>query len=514
MTVSKFIAFAGTIAAFSTMSFAWSISGGVFSNMGQPLPGVKITSSNYPEVNATTTDGGSFSISSETDALRKVFVPKESIQFNHNVISIANVKANTITVSVMDALGKVAFSQTQHNVNGTLNFDLNRTSAKGAKYIRINADGHRNTYQLGKTITLLKEGDPLPVFKFAKEGYQDVTYTMKAETEVDVAIQMEPGSGEQPTSSAAVTDSTSSAATPASSATEPASSSAATPASSSEVASSSSKADVIDCSAKTIKSDTEIMVDGRKVIVRFPSNFKNDKPVPMLINYHQIYGSANGWLGESKIGKTALADGAISIYPDGALTPGGAMGQAWNVGPCCTDADDVQFTRNFVKELVDKACVDPKRIYTAGWSMGGGMANYAGCFLADIIAAGAPSAFDLAQEVLDAGNCKPARPYPVLNFRSSNDGTVNYNYTESQIVPGKPITFPGAKATFAEWAKMDGCTGEPKKTSQKINNGQYDCEIYETCQGGAKVGLCTMNIDHNEGDPDMAWNFLKQFSLP
>ena len=515
--MSKFMAFAGTIAAFSTMSFAWSITGGVFSNMGQPLPGVKITSSNYPEVNATTTDGGSFSISSETDALRKAFIPKESIQFSHNVISIQNVKANTITVSVMDALGKVAFSQTQHNVNGTLNFDLNRTSAKGAKFIRINADGHRNTYQLGKTITLLKEGDPLPILKFAKEGYQDVTYTMKAETEVDVAIQMQPGSGEQPTSSAGVTDSTSSAAAPTSSAAAPtssaaapASSSAEAPVSSEAVVSSSSKADVIDCSAKTIKSDTEITVDGRKVIVKFPQNFKNDKPVPMLINYHQIYGSASGWVDGSKIGKTALADGAISVYPDGAFTPNGEMGQAWNVGPCCTDADDVTFTRHFVKELTDKACVDPKRIYVAGWSMGGGMSNYAGCVLADIIAAGAPSAFDLAQEVVDAG-CHPARPYPVLNFRSSNDGVVNYNHTTSQVVTGMPITFMGAKETFAEWAKMDGCSGNPTKMD---NSKGYDCQIYENCQGGAKVALCTMNIDHNEGDPEMAWNFLKQFSLP
>ena len=511
MTVSKFIAFAGTIAAFSTMSFAWSISGGVFSNMGQPLPGVKITSSNYPEVNATTTDGGSFSISSETDALRKVFVPKESIQFNHNVISISNVKANTITVSVMDALGKVAFSQTQHNVNGTLNFDLNRTSAKGAKYIRINADGHRNTYQLGKTITLLKEGDPLPVFKFAKEGYQDVTYTMKAETEVDVAIQMQPGTGEQPTSSAAVTDSTSSAA-PTSSATAPASSSAANPASSETVVSSSSKADVVDCSAKTLKSDTEIMVDGRKVIVKFPPNFANDKPVPMLINYHQIMGSADSWVNESKTGKVALADGAISIYPDGAESPG--MGQAWNVGPCCTTADDVTFTRNFIKELTEKACVDPKRIYAAGWSMGGGMSNYAGCFLADVIAAAAPSAFDLAQEAIDKEGCKPARPFPVLNFRSTNDGVVNYNGGLSQIISSMPITFMGAKGTLAKWVELDGCTGEPKKTNKTINGGNYDCEIYETCQGGAQVGLCSLNIDHNEGDANMAWEFLKQFSLP
>jgi polyhydroxybutyrate depolymerase len=511
MTMSKFITFAGTIAALSSLSFAWSITGGVFTNMGQPIPGVKITSSNYPDVNATTTDGGSFSITGgTTDALRQTYIAKETIHFDNNVISITNVKANTITVSVMDALGKVAFSQTQHNVNGTLNFDLNRTSAKGAKYIRINADGHRNTYQLGKTVSLLKEGDPLPILIFVKDGYENHTYTMKAETETDVFIQMQPGTS-QPLSSATV-EPPKSSADATSSTTEPTSSSATVPASS-ETVSSSSAAPAIDCSAKTLKSDTEITVDGRKVIVKFPPNFANDKPVPMLINYHQIFGSAADWVNDSKIGKVALADGAISIYPDGRETPGGQLGQAWNVGPCCTTADDVTFTRNFIKALTEQACVDPKRIYAAGWSMGGGMSNYAGCFLADVIAAAAPSAFDLAQEVVDAG-CHPARPFPILNFRSTNDGVVSYNHTTSQIIQSMPITFMGAKENLAEWVKMDGCTGEPKKTSQKINNGQYDCEIYETCQGGAKVGLCTMNIDHNEGDANMAWDFLKQFSLP
>jgi polyhydroxybutyrate depolymerase len=326
---------------------------------------------------------------------------------------------------------------------------------------------------------------------------------MKAETEV-VLIHMTPG----------VNDPVSSSTIALSSAVEPASSSATVESSSSEAVSSSSQPEVIDCSSKTLKNDTEIMVDGRKVIVKFPNgNFTGDKPVPMLINYHQIYGSAADWVNDSKIGKVALADGAISIYPDGRETPGGQLGQAWNVGPCCTTADDVTFTRNFIKALTEQACVDPKRIYAAGWSMGGGMSNYAGCFLADVIAAAAPSAFDLAQEVVDAG-CHPARPFPILNFRSTNDGVVSYNHTTSQIIQSMPITFMGAKENFAEWAKMDGCTGEPKKTSQKINNGQYDCEIYETCQGGAKVGLCTMNIDHNEGDPNMAWDFLKQFSLP
>ena len=260
-----------------------------------------------------------------------------------------------------------------------------------------------------------------------------------------------------------------------------------------------------DCSGKTLNSDSTLNIGGRNVIVQFPSGF-GSKPAPLLINYHPIMGSASQWKGGSQTARAALSDGAVVAFMDGAQGP---MGQAWNVGPCCTDADDIQFTRDFIKEITSKACIDPKRIYAAGFSMGGGMSNYVGCFLADLIAAAAPSAFDLAKEVVDAGKCKPARPFPILNFRGTQDNIVMYNGGLSQVVPGKPITFLGAKGNFNEWAKMDGCTGNP--ASNTPGNG---CEMYETCEGGAKVGLCTINGGgHAEGDGKMGWDFVKQFSL-
>jgi len=263
----------------------------------------------------------------------------------------------------------------------------------------------------------------------------------------------------------------------------------------------------IDCSGKTLKSNTNLTINGRKVIVKFPSGYTGNEATPLLINYHPIGGSASQWEGGSQTAKAALSDGAIVAFMDGAQGP---MGQAWNVGPCCTDADDVQFTRNFIKEITSKACVDPKRIYAAGFSMGGGMSNYAGCYLADVIAAAAPSAFDLAKEVVDAGKCKPARPFPILNFRGTQDPIVMYNGGLSQVVQGKPITFMGAKNNLKEWAKMNGCTGSPVQ-----NNPGNNCEMYENCNGGAKVGLCTINGgSHSEGDGRMGWNFLKQFKLP
>jgi len=262
----------------------------------------------------------------------------------------------------------------------------------------------------------------------------------------------------------------------------------------------------VDCSGKTLKSDTTLNIGGRKVIVKFPSGFSGDKAAPLLINYHPIMGSAQQWQSGSQTARAALADGAIVAFMDGAQGP---MGQAWNVGPCCTDADDVSFTRDFIEEILDQACVDPSRIYAAGFSMGGGMSNYAGCYLADVIAAAAPSAFDLAQEVVSAGQCKPARPFPILNFRGTNDNIVMYNGGLSQVVAGKPITFLGAKNNLKEWAKMNGCTGEPKANTP--GNG---CEMYENCEGGVMVGLCTIQGGgHAEGDGRMGWNFLKQFSL-
>jgi len=263
----------------------------------------------------------------------------------------------------------------------------------------------------------------------------------------------------------------------------------------------------VDCSGKTLKSNTNLNINGRKVIVKFPSGFSGNKAVPLLINYHPIGGSASQWEGGSQTARAALSDGAIVAFMDGAQGP---MGQAWNVGPCCTDADDVQFTRNFIKEITSKACIDPKRIYAAGFSMGGGMSNYAGCQLADVIAAAAPSAFDLAKEIVDAGKCKPARPFPILNFRGTADNVVSYNGGLSQVVQGKPITFMGAKNNLKEWAKMNGCTGSPKQNTPGNN-----CEMYENCNGGVKVGLCTINGGgHSEGDGKMGWDFVKQFTLP
>ena len=54
---------------------------------------------------------------------------------------------------------------------------------------------------------------------------------------------------------------------------------------------------------------------------------------------------------------------------------------SWNVGPLFTNADDITFTKDFIKEITAQACFGPKSIYTAGFSISVGISNYVGCSL-------------------------------------------------------------------------------------------------------------------------------------
>jgi polyhydroxybutyrate depolymerase len=194
------------------------------------------------------------------------------------------------------------------------------------------------------------------------------------------------------------------------------------------------------------------------------------------------------------------AEGVVMAFPNGLPGPSGA---AWNVGPCCVaNVDDVAFTKAMVEQVQGTACIDPDRVYAVGFSMGGGMAHYLACHAADIFAAVAPAAFDLLEE--NAGDCSPARPITVISFRGGADTFISYAGGPSAFVPGMPVTFLGAQATFQKWAELDQCTDAP---STEDANG---CSAHTACRGGVEVVLCTKAGGVQEaGNPAIAWPVLE-----
>ena len=243
----------------------------------------------------------------------------------------------------------------------------------------------------------------------------------------------------------------------------------------------------------------------RTYILHVPSSYTGASAVPLVVDFHALGSSGNGEETASPYKAVTDPEGVITAYPNGLTGPAGA---AWNVGPCCVaNVDDVAFARAVVAQIETEACIDSKRVYAVGFSMGGGMSHYLACHAADLFAAVAPAAFDLLQE--NIGDCTPPRPIAEMTFRDTGDPIVPYAGGASSLVPGMPVTFLGAVATFQKWAQIDGCTGSPSTADA---NG---CQFYPTCHGGVGVALCTkQGGTHEPGNASVGWPFLKQYTLP
>jgi polyhydroxybutyrate depolymerase len=243
----------------------------------------------------------------------------------------------------------------------------------------------------------------------------------------------------------------------------------------------------------------------RSYALHVPQIYDGSKPVPLIVDFHGMATSGPQYRSMSPYPDETDAEGVIMAFPSGLVGPRGA---SWNVGPCCVaNVDDVAFARALVAEISRMACVDPKRVYAAGFATGGGMAHYLACHAADVFAAVAPSAFDLLEE--NVGDCQPLRPITVISFRGAADTLVPYDGGPSAVVPGMPVTFLGALATFQKWADIDRCTGTP---SAPDSDG---CSTYANCQGGVEVVLCTDQGGGTAvGDASVAWPVLKRHPLP
>ena len=489
MHFPKLLGIASGLALSSTMAFAWSIDGVVKSKVsGRLLSGVKISTFNFGGFETTSAEDGTFHLSGGSDAIAAVKNANMSIHMEGSSLTLYNVYANSLKVSVINTLGKVLKETSLEHVQGIVTLDMSKL-AQGAKFIRVNSDRNNSTFLVtDKGVTALKkEGETLPSLQFSLDGYANFVYQMKAETETGVQIQMERPSTDQSSSSEAPVLSSSSQAIIASSDDGP-----------------------VDCSGKTAKAGKQNMsvtVDGkqRTFIMYIPDSYKGDKPVPLFVDYHPVMGSGSGQFNDTKYRSLTEKEGVISLYPDGTKSSDPKkMGPGWNVGPCCSDDDDVKFSREMIKKVEEIACIDKKRVYAAGFSMGGGMSNHVACFMSDIYAAVAPAAMDLNKT--NSAQCNPTRPISIIMFRGTADNVCKYQGGDSGY--GDGLNFLGAEGNFRFWAEKNGCTGSPSKNS----NG---CDEYSNCKDGTKVVLCTkQGGGHEQGDGNIGWPFLKSFTLP
>ncbi|GAA6131479.1 alpha/beta hydrolase family esterase [Halopseudomonas sabulinigri] len=262
------------------------------------------------------------------------------------------------------------------------------------------------------------------------------------------------------------------------------------------------------CSGQTLQAgehNLSVNVNGqqREFILYAPPSYNGNAQVPLLLDFHALLTSAEYQRDNSGTREVAQDEGFLVAYPQG-------IDNAWNLGPCCTESrtvDDVAFARAMVADVVARSCVDQKRVYATGYSNGGGMAYKLACSAADLVAAVAPAAFDMIEEM----NCAPSRPISVFAYRGRLDPIVPYSggpSTPPTSYPLQQITFQGAQGSFNTWAALNNCSTGTSSPSR-------NCTASNSCEDGSENVLCTARFGgHSAWDAQTSWDFLKTHQLP
>lgn len=464
---------AAAIAAGASLTFGWTASGTVRSTTGTALSGVTVSVPETPSLTTTTSATGTFTLSGTTGIrLAPDRASGWSARIQDGALELRTPGDGALEIDLLDGRGRTLWSSTTVARDGMAKVRAPMQSRTTAAILRAKGLGQEyhvalvvgpEETRVASHIVAARGLATWPTLLFRKTGFRDTTHVLASETSANLSIAMR--------------DTTTLATT---------------------------------CPSPKLAAGDQtrtIQVSGvsRSYILHVPSAYAGTSAVPLVVDFHPIGGSASGQAGSSPYKSRSDADGAISAYPNGLASPN--MGQAWNVKGCCTTANDTAFARAVVADVRKVACVDPKRVYAVGFSMGGGMTHFAACHLADVFAAGAPAAFDLLKQNVDI--CKPSRPLTMVLFRGTNDNVVPYAGGYSAVVQGMAIDFLGAKASFQKWASLNQCTDTP---SAEDANG---CSTYSKCAGGVQVTLCTkQGGGHDHGNAAVGWPILKKYSMP
>jgi len=278
----------------------------------------------------------------------------------------------------------------------------------------------------------------------------------------------------------------------------------------------------------------------RSYLTHIPDNFNGTGTVPLVIAIHGGGGDGEAMVKLTEGGFNKLADeeGFVVIYPD-------AIEKNWNDGRSGEETgyrahleniDDVGFISALIDSAIENLNIDRTRVYVTGISNGAMMTLRLGCELSDKIAAIAPVAGNIPENLYPG--CNPDTFISVMLINGVGDPLVPYE--------GGYITGPFGVETLGKvistdetinfWINNNGCSALPaiinlpdidtRDGSTVIKSTYSGCEensevILYTITGGGHtwpggyqylskliIGNTCRDIDANEA----IWNFFKSHS--
>ncbi len=169
---------------------------------------------------------------------------------------------------------------------------------------------------------------------------------------------------------------------------------------------------------------------------------------PLVLALHGKGGSGASFERRTRgtFDRLANRDGAIVAYPD-------ALHGQWNAGHRWEQdrSDDLGFLTALIDELSAEFGVDRARVYVTGLSNGASMAYRLACERPERIAAVAPVAGGLAQEIMPRCPAGKTRPVPLLLIHGTADPHSGFDDGELE-------------GNLWQWTERNGCHRPPQAT--------------------------------------------------
>lgn len=209
---------------------------------------------------------------------------------------------------------------------------------------------------------------------------------------------------------------------------------------------------------------------------------------PLVVVLHGRGGTAEGMAALTGFDDVAARHGFAVVYPQG-------VQNQWNyvagIEGYDLPMDDLSFLPALVAELVEAHDLDPRRVYVAGFSNGGYMAQRLACDGRDVFAAFAT--VGAAGYAGLPGVCGGGAPVSLLMMHGTDDAVVPFG---GMVVegPNGPVTLlASVQQTLSYWAQYAGCDANARSRTvpqQGLSPGT-EVQVFSVtgCQGGHELEL-------------------------
>lgn len=239
-------------------------------------------------------------------------------------------------------------------------------------------------------------------------------------------------------------------------------------------------------SAQTLQHTLDHDGASRSYTLHLPADLTTPRPLVVLL--HGRNGTGEGMARLTDFDRIADRHGVIAVYPDG-------LDAQWNyprgVPGYPARPDDVAFLLALIDHLADRYPVDADRLYVAGLSNGGFMAQRLACEAADVFAAFASVAAAGYGGMPD--HCREVAPVSILLMHGTADTNIPWGGLSRRVGEREVTLLAAVPLTFSFWAARSGCEGlgEPRELPERGDSPGTHVRVLGAvgCPAGVEVVL-------------------------